>query len=445
MTQNNETTLTRAMVDLAINTKAIPESARKIMHLSFFDWLTVSIMGQDEPVSRITRDMIGKEGGTAEATVFGQTEQVPARAAALVNGTISHALDYDDTHFLHIGHPSVGIIPAAAAIAEKIGASLKDTLDAALLGCEASCRIGAWLGRSHYQHGFHQTATAGCFGATLAASRLLNLGEEQTMHALGLAATRASGLKSQFGTMGKPYHAGMSASNGVEVALLAQAGFVSRPDGLECAQGFGPAHNGSEDTMSALDGIGKKFIFETVQHKFHACCHGTHAPLEALLQVRSQSNLNIEQIEAVDVTIHPRWLSVCDIKKPSTGLEAKFSFCLTTAMVLAGIDTASLATFSDEICNRADLVQVRDVVRVIPDDTVPETASNVKLYNQSGETTRAEFDLLTPLEYEAREVKVRGKAGSLLGVDNSELIWQRIDDQLTSNQAFGLSSLFQTS
>ena len=109
-----------------------------------------------------------------------------------------------------------------------------------MAGVEVSTRIGHILGYSHYNAGFHQTATSGSFGATIVASKLLNLSEDQTINALGLVSTRASGIKSQFGTMGKPYHAGMAASNGIEAAKLSKLGFVSREDGVECDQGFFP-------------------------------------------------------------------------------------------------------------------------------------------------------------------------------------------------------------
>ncbi len=157
-----------------------------------------------------------------------------------MNGATSHALDYDDTHFGHVGHPSVGIYPAALAVAEETGASAAAVADAFLLGAEASVRIGMLLGAVHYNRGFHQTATAGAFGATVAAGRLYGLNRAQMRAAIGLCATRASGLKSQFGTMGKPYNAGIAAANGVECAALARAGFTSADDGLEGPQGFVP-------------------------------------------------------------------------------------------------------------------------------------------------------------------------------------------------------------
>ena len=231
------------LLDLtAIPTTAIPPSASAMARLSMFDWFAVALAGANEPVARIVRDLVADEGGKTTASVAGLGIKVPARAAALANGTISHALDYDDTHFAHVGHPSVAILPAALAVAEQVDAPAHRLLEALLIGAEASIRIGMVLGRPHYDRGFHQTATAGAFGATVAAARVLGLSREQTRQALSLVATRASGLKSQFGSMGKPFNAGLAASNGVEAAALAARGFVSCDDGVGGPQGFVDAH-----------------------------------------------------------------------------------------------------------------------------------------------------------------------------------------------------------
>jgi 2-methylcitrate dehydratase PrpD len=175
---------------------AISEDAKRYASFSLFDWLVVGRAGAQQELSNIVRNMVLAEDGKPVASVFGTTLKIPARAAALANGTISHALDYDDTHFAHIGHPSVGIYPAALAIGEAVDASLQSVCDAFLIGAEASCRFGMVLGRGHYQKGFHQTATAGAIGATIATGRLLGLERRQLQHALSLVASRASGLKS---------------------------------------------------------------------------------------------------------------------------------------------------------------------------------------------------------------------------------------------------------
>jgi len=382
-------------------------AARAMMRLSVMDWAACAIAGRDEPVARILRDMVLEEGGAPQAALVGCATRVPARAAALANGAASHALDYDDTHFGHIGHPSVAVVPAALALAERSGASGAAFLDAGLIGVETSIRVGLWLGRGHYQTGFHQTGTAGAFGAALAGARILGA---DGLQALGLVSTRASGLKSQFGTMGKPFNAGIAAANGVEAALLASGGFVSAPEGLEGAQGFGETHAGAADE-TAFDGLGETWIFETVSHKFHACCHGTHAMIEAL---KALGPLDPSGLRSVTVVTHPRWLRVCNQAAPETGLGAKFSYRLIAAMVLAGRDTASLATFSDAACRDPALVALRDRVDVVADDTMPETASRVLVETVTTDR-EAEHDLGATMPLEIRAAKLAAKAESLLG------------------------------
>ena len=164
------------ILDLAsLESERLPQGAREMAKLSLFDWMTVSIAGAGQPLGKIIRDFVLAEGGVEVAAVIGETRRLPARAAALANGTISHALDYDDTHFAYIGHPSVAVFPAALAVAEEVEASAYEMIDAFLVGAEATCRIGMVLGRDHYDAGFHQTATSGAFGATIAASRLYRL------------------------------------------------------------------------------------------------------------------------------------------------------------------------------------------------------------------------------------------------------------------------------
>ncbi|MCP4316868.1 MAG: MmgE/PrpD family protein [Hyphomicrobiales bacterium] len=412
----------------AMQAGEMPASALHIMRLSLLDWTSVAIAGRNEPVSRTVRALVESEGGGPEATIIGSGMMVPARAAALTNGTTSHAIDYDDTHFIHIGHTSVVVISAALALAQKTGATGEEFLNAALIGVETACRIGDWLGRSHYQKGFHQTATSGAFGAAMASARLLGLDAGKARHALAIASTRASGLKSQFGTMGKPYNAGIAASNGVEAALLASAGFVSRPDGLECLQGFADTHAGENgDPTSALAGLGKEFIFEHVQHKFHACCHGLHASLEALAALRENERLDPEAIDRVVITTNPHWLKVCNLAEPATGLEAKFSYRLTAAMALNDIDTGALTTYTDEICRDPALIVLRDKVRIETDENIADTASRIVVTLRSGVRLRAEHDLEEPLPAHIREEKIRKKAAVLLGDEPSQSLWRIVD------------------
>jgi len=394
---------------------------RVVTSLSVLDWIAVGRAGGDEPVSKSVRALVLDEGGAGQAHLFGGGA-APLRGAALVNGTVSHALDYDDTHFAHIGHPSVAILPAALALSEWDDRILVDFLEAALVGMEVSIRIGLWLGRDHYQAGFHQTATAGAFGAAVAVGRILGFNVDKMRDVLGLTATRAAGLKAQFGTMGKPYNAGLAASAGVEAALLVANGFEPNGDALDGPQGFGATHNGAADTSAALDGLGDEWLFESVSHKFHACCHGLHAALEAARA------LDIAEPEVAEIKIktHPRWMSVCNQMSPTTGLGAKFSYRTVIAMQALGYDTALPGSYTDKICADPRLISLRDRVTVDADDSLTETQAHLTLLRRDGSRPEATFDLLTPLSLSDREDRVRGKAGKLIGSDTAGAIWSML-------------------
>ena len=415
--------ISERLVEFAQAECSAPKAVRAVARLSLVDWMAVGIAGVSEPVAGVMRAFAAEEGGAGQAGMIGGG-RVPARMAALVNGTISHALDYDDTHFAHIGHPSVGVIPAALAVGEMVGAEGAGVQEAALLGMEASIRFGEWLGRSHYQVGYHQTATAGAVGACVAAGRLMRLDGGQMATALGLLATRASGLKSQFGTMGKPFNAGLSASNGVEAATLARLGMEARIGALEGPQGFGPTHHG-EGNEVAFEGLGEIWRFESVSHKFHACCHGLHAVLEAAGQIEVAAG----EIAAIRVRTHPRWMSVCNQPAPETGLGAKFSYATVLPMHFLGHDTARLASYTAALCADPGLRALRERVTVEADDTVGEMQARLEVELGSGEVRQAFHDLDAPLPLAARAGKIRAKAASLVGEARAARLWSLVEAQ----------------
>lgn len=404
----------------------IAVEAQQMLQLSLLDWMAVAIAGAQEPVSKVVRQVSINEGGTGEASLIGSDVKLPARAAALVNGSVSHALDYDDTHFAHIGHTSVGVLPAALAMAQKTGASGRDFQTAALIGSEVAIRVGLWLGRTHYQLGYHQTATAGAFGAAMAAARLLALSEAQCAMVMGLVSTRASGLKAQFGTMTKPYNAGIAAANGVEAAVLVAAGMDARIDGIESPLGFSDTHHGVQN-MDALDGLGQSWIFEDVSHKFHACCHGLHASLEA---ARMFGNIVAAEIETIEVHTNTRWIGVCDKPAPDTGLGAKFSYSTVLAMHFLGYDTGALDSYRDALCADRDVVALRGKVSVIEDGTIGETATRLVICLRDGSRFEMGYDLNAPMEIVARRDKVLTKARGLLDQNSekprADAIWKLV-------------------
>jgi len=381
-----------------------PDDARAVMRLSLLDWAACGLAGHRDGAFDVWAATLDTDG---PATRFDGRGGAVAEAA-LVNGTLSHALDYDDTHFAHIGHPSVAVIPAALAMAQMQGAPLNDMVDAAFVGAEASVATGLWLGRGHYQVGFHQTATAGAFGATIAAARLLYLDGDKGRNALGLCSTMASGLKSQFGTMGKPLNAGLAARTGVEAALWAHTGMTAARDGLAGALGFGDTH------CRAGAEVPFEWRMGAVSHKFHACCHGLHAALEAVRDVPLRDALQVA------VQTHPRWMSVCNQMAPDTGLGAKFSYAHVLSMAAHGVDTGDIGSFTDACARDPQLVRWRQRVVVSPDDELSEMQARVIV-----DGVECFHDLDTPLPFEMRATRIHEKARALVGA-RADQIWQAI-------------------
>lgn len=421
------TTLNQLLTLAALPAAEIPDSARTMARFSLFDWMVCGRAGVGEPLAGILRGYVAAEGGRPVASVIGGG-LVPARAAALINGATSHALDYDDTHFGHVGHPSVGIYPAALAVGEETDASAIAVADAFLVGAEASVRVGMVLGAVHYNRGFHQTATAGAFGATIAAGRLYGLSRDQMRVALGLCATRASGLKSQFGTMGKPYNAGIAASNGVECAALARAGLTSADDGVMGPQGFVLTHSDAPLEAGVWDAPPPgTFLFEDIKYKLHACCHGTHAMIEALAATKRGHSLTPERVLHIQLRTSPRWLSVCDIKAPRTGLEVKFSYNWLAGMVLFGTPTSAERTYTDALAADPALVDFSGRINVAGDAAVSDMQAVGEVMLTDGSTLPFAHDLASRLPADMLERSLRAKAEGLLGAE-AALLWQTVSD-----------------
>ena len=419
--------LTRLAARFAVEAEAFPTEVVETAKLSIFDWFAVLHAGSAEPVSDVVRAVVRQERTQGQSRAIGLDAPVSARSASYVNGAVSHALDYDDTHFGMVGHPTVAVFPAVLAVAQEEGLSGRSLLDAFIVGVETSCRLGSHFGRRHYGAGFHQTATSGTFGAAAGVSRLLGLNEDQTRHALGFASTRASGLRSQFGTMGKPIHAGMAASNGIEAARLAAFGGVSRPDGIECVEGFEDTHQSGGGPVQHVYGADAPFQFADLKYKFHACCHGTHGPLEAALIARPQLPGGAQAVARVTLTVNPQWTNICCIAAPRTGLEVKFSLATVIAMALLGVDTASPAAFTDALCDDPVITALARKVDIVFDPDVSDTVTLAVVEMASGERISVTYDLMEPVGRDVLAAKLRQKATALLGAHHAALLWAFVE------------------
>jgi 2-methylcitrate dehydratase PrpD len=341
-------------------------------------------------------DEMAEAGGSPQASVIGRSARLPVLSAALINGSAAHALDYDDVNMAMPGHPSVAILPGLLALAELKGSSGREVATAFVAGYEIACRIGAALQPGHYNLGFHSTGTVGTFGAAAACARLLGLGAEATAMALGIAGTQAAGLKSQFGTMCKPFHAGKAAQNGLLAARLAQRGFSSRIDIVECIQGFALTHGPDFAPEAALATPEAGFHLLANLFKYHAACYFTHAPIECARRLREELRLTPEAIAGITVRIDASCDRVCNIPVPVDGLQSKFSLRQTVAMALAGVDTANLGAYSAENTRDAVRVRLRERVRFDWQHNWPQTLCELELELLDGRRLSARHDAGIP-------------------------------------------------
>lgn len=372
----------------------IPVAARTVAAQCVLDGIGVAVAATDEPAVRIARDVARAETPDGPATVLGHGSRTGVRAAALINGTAAHALDYDDVLGAMGGHPTVPVLPAALALAEQLGSDGRSLLTAVVAGIETEGRVGAALGDAHYARGFHNTATAGTLGAAAAACSLLGLPTDRVVAALSIAATSASGLKANFGSMTKPLHAGQAAAAGLLAAQLAAGGFTASDAGLTERRGLLPVLSDAPDPAALGTPFGEPWHVASVLFKFHAACYLTHATIDAALDLRA-GGLDADDVEAVELTVPSGHLGVCAIPEPRTGLEGKFSLRFTTALALAG-GVADESRFTDDAAHDPALVALRDRVTVRTDDAVPHFAGRVAVRTRDGRTLRAAGDVGSP-------------------------------------------------
>ncbi len=391
----------------------LPDDVVELGGQCLLDWLGVTLAGSAEAAARIAlAAALDEHPGDTGATVIGTASRLPATPAALVNGTASHALDYDDVNWAMTGHPSVAILGALLALAETHRSPGRDVLVAFVAGYETECRVAMAVGREPYLRGFHATGTAGTFGAAAACARLLGLDASTTATALGLAATQAAGLKAMFGTMSKPLHAGKACANGLLAARLAAHGFTARRDGIEADQGFAAVSGAEVDPAWADRPAPHGWFLRDTLFKYHAACYETHSAIEGLRQLRDRSGVEPADVEAVTVHATDMQLGMCAIPEPSTGLEVKFSLRHLAAMTLAGRDTAAPATFSDTCATEPALVAIRDRVQVVADGTPGATAVDLNL--RDGGRLTAAVDVFQPAtDLSGQQAALRAKFDAL--------------------------------
>jgi 2-methylcitrate dehydratase PrpD len=417
--------LTGRLADLVsgMRLETMPPAALTVAKQCLLDWIGVALAGRNEPLVRILLAELAPEDMAEGVTILGHGRRARLDDAVLINGAMGHALDFDDV-IMPMGHPTAPVAPVALALAEQRGASGAQALVAFIAGVEAECRVSRLMGPSHYAKGWHSTATTGAFGAATAAARLLDVTGDALAHAFGIAGTQAAGLKSVFGTMSKPLHAGKAAQNGLLAARLAARGFTSDPDILGSRQGFADTQSTTVDRDGGLAPRDAPWVVEAL-YKYHAACYLTHDAIEAANQLRIEEGLRADAIEAVSVKVPAGHLGVCNIQAPASGLECKFSLRMTTALALAGEDTFQEALFCDETARRPDLVALRDKVSIDPTQVGRGSVVTVRLHDgrtisRQGDVSQPNRDLVA--QQDRLERKFRHLAARAIGAERADAV-----------------------
>jgi 2-methylcitrate dehydratase PrpD len=325
----------------AIDYSDLPAEAVSWAKIGILDTVGVTLAGAREPCAQIVERVLatGSAGTGGECLIFGSNRRTSPLDAALINGTAAHALDFDDVSNSLGGHPSAPIVPALFALAEMLDCDGRAFIAAYVAGFETETRIGRGVHYHHYEKGWHPTATLGVFGATAACCHLLGLDRDKTAQALAIAASLASGIKANFGTMTKPLHVGHTARSGLFAAQLAREGFTANAGALEHKQGFLMVFNGAGnfDEQKILADWGQPYdiVRPSLGIKQHPCCGSTHPAVDAMLLLRGEHDIDLGRVARIESWTHPRRLAHTNRPDPQSGLDAKFSvqYCLARALL----------------------------------------------------------------------------------------------------------------
>ncbi len=419
-----------------------PPEAVQAAKGAIMDCLACMLAGSQEDLAGILCRYVQSESSSPVAGVVGRGFKTSAANAALVNGAMAHALDYDDITQITKTHPTAVLLPAALAVAEESGATGRDLLLAYMAGFEVACSVGECLSEAYYDDlGWHPTGPLGAIGAAAAASRILGLGQEETAMTISLAASQASGLRQNFGTMTKPFHAGDAARAGVVAAKLVRGGFTASHDALEGRFGFIRAFSGGAgfDDQQLLENLGnKRYLVESgIEIKKYPCCGSAHLALDATFDLLTQGAIDPGEVDKIEVKVDfdpPRSLIHA---RPTSSLEGKFSmqYCLAAALLDRRV---GLQSFTDEQVMRGaaqSLIPRIDMRRIPGNEGKPswtEGYNEVEVHLKDGrvlsqQAHRANSGALRGVTVEEIREKFRDCASLTLSGTASQQLLSRLD------------------
>jgi len=430
----------------------IEESILRDARRRVTDIIGIALAASELEPARIVGKVVDGWGGNGQASVIGRSGRYPAASAALVNGTLAHALDYDDTHLPSVLHPSAAVVPAALAAAEASAASGRDLLASVAAGDELAVRVGMAgydreLGNSvFFEKGLHATSIAGTLGGALAAAMLYGLDEEGIGHAVAISASMGAGLIEANRTGGtvKPVHCGWAAHAGVTAAELARHGLTGPPTVFEGRFGFLRAYlDEGADAEALTRSLGEKWELPRVFFKPYPANHFTHAGIDAAIKLREEG-LDVERISEIELGAATAVLRTIaqpeeEKAKPETGYAAKFSgpFTVATALVGGGGLGVSLDDFTDEAVRDPVKLDLASRVRCVADEECNRIFPNqfpavLRVRLENGEVRGARVSHNrggpeNPLSDEELEIKFRTNAKRALSADRVEELRAALD------------------
>jgi|HubBroStandDraft_6_1064221.scaffolds.fasta_scaffold75454_2 2-methylcitrate dehydratase PrpD len=388
------------------------------------DWIGCALAGSGHKTITTLLNVLQEISGRPQATVFGRKLRLGLTDAPLANGQMGHVLDYDDTHMGGVVlHTSSPVLAALFALAERAPVSGADFMLAYAVGFEAGVRSGR-TAPGHHKGGWHLTGTLGTIAAGAASGKLIKLDRQRLTYTLGIAATQAAGMQQNRGTMGKSFHAGKAAANGVLAALLAERGFDSTQEIIEGKKGFARIYSDVAAPEQLTAGLGRGFengwMIETNGHKPYACGVVLHPLIDAVIALRNREVIDPATVSEIALRLHPLVLSITGVVEPSTGLQSKFSTVHSAAVAL--IDGAAGVTqYSDAKAADPIVAALRRKVKAAADDTLRKDEAyaaitvggrchEVHIAHASGTADNPMSDAAIEAKFMANVVPVIGRA-----------------------------------
>ena len=415
----------------------IPAHVMQLAKRSVIDWWGVTLGGSSHSVASVLLKTIKELGGNRQATILGTDFKTSVYNAALVNGAMSHVLDYDDTHLGALMHPSAPLISAILAYGEWKQKGGKDFLLSFVMGFEAETRISVAMGAPHYDRGWHSTSTMGRFGAASGIGKMIGLPRAEMAQALGLAGTQASGIRRVFGTMTKSFHPGKAAADGLLAAVLAQNGYTAPVDILEGDGGLGVCFSTDFNAVRGLEGLGERYMIEGISIKPYASCLYTHPVIDGVIRIRDREHIVPDDVAALTCEVSKFCHNAACVPEPlTTGLEGKFStsFCAALALVegRAGEDLFTNGKVTDpEIRSLMERVTIKRDVSL----SDAEAAVTIRLKDGREIVERINGPLGDP-DHPLTDAQVEDKFRSLLGP-----LFKAVDIDCMLNQLWHIENM----